>query len=128
MSRPVTIADVTVTTIEIATVQMDQFSGDPHRIKSYSDFVGTLAKIGATMDVSYSTVRIKVPKNREQMEDQLKSDQNQWDRNEEGYNKALRGEFVESWRRYSISEWAESEGLKEPVFVEKVEDEELENA
>lgn len=130
MARPATIADIKAeyTKIEIATVQMDQFSSDPQRIKAYSDFINALAKLGATMDVSYNTVRIRVPKNQEQLEDQLRLDQGEWDRNQANYEQALRAEFVEKWRQHSIREWAKSEGLREPVFVEKIEDEELENA
>jgi len=128
MARPATIADVTNTTIEIATVHMDHFSNDPARIKAYSDFVNALAKVGATMDASYSTVRVRLPKNKTQLEDQLKMDQSAWDRNKAGYEDALRGEMIENWRRHSIRDWAESEGLREPVFVESIEDEELENA
>lgn len=129
MARPATFADIAPNNlvIEIASVQIDHFSGDAQRIKAYSDFVGALAKIGATMEVSYNTVRIYVPKNQEQLEDQLRLDQNSWDRNKANYEQALRAEFVETWRRHSIREWAEAEGFKEPVFVEQVEDE-MENA
>jgi hypothetical protein len=121
MARPENISDIdpAYTTIEIATVQMDHFSGNAARVKAYSDFVGALAKLGITMDVSYNTVRMKMPKTPEQLRDQLKLDQDTWDRNKAGYEEALRGEFVKTWRQYSITAWAESEGLAEPVFIEE---------
>lgn len=120
MARPNNITQVTERHNVIAAVEMDQIMTKPGLLKAYTALVEAAEKLGGGGFKRYgNTVEVKIIKNGEQLADQLASDQASWDYKMESYQKAARGEFIESYRRSGIKEFASDEGLELPEFVEE---------
>ena len=128
MSRPENVSDISESDlyIEVASFQLDRIGVHPKFAKAYADFAIVAATFSARIETAWgSTVKVSLPKNRKQLDEQLEMDQRAWDNAEKLYNKTLRGEFVQKYRQYTVKQWADAEGLAEPVFVdEPVDDEE----
>lgn len=112
---------------QIARFEIDKIITHPILLKHYTTLLEAVHKMGGTSDKNYNSVDLDIPKNHKQLDEQLKSDQYYWDDYEKLYRKALAGDSVDpipEYRRGSLKEWAEKEGLPDPFdpFVANNED------
>ena len=120
MARPVNFRDVERKTIQIATFEVAEVTALPALMRCYVALVETVQKMGGEIQKNYSSVMVHIPKDAEQLKEQLKSEQNAWDRNAELYQAVGRGEAIKSYLEYGVREWAKKEGLAEPEFVKEI--------
>lgn len=123
--KPQNVNQVKNRTIQIATFETAELTALPALMKVYVALVEAVQKMGGEVKKNYSSVQVFIPKNREQLADQLESEQREWDRKEELYKTVQNGEAIKSYQEYGLKEWAETEGLPEPVFVKEPEDAEV---
>ena len=107
--------------------EIDKIITHPALLKHYTVLLEAVHKMGGTSDKNYNSVDLDIPKNDKQLDEQLKSDQYYWDDYEKLYRTALAGDSVDpipEYRRSSLREWAEKEGLPDPFdpFVANNED------
>ena len=122
MARPETVRDVERKTIQIATFEVAELTALPALMRCYVALVETVQKMGGEIQKNYSSVMVHIPKDNEQLAEQLKSEQANWDRNADLYELVLAGKPIKSYQEYSLTEWAKKEGLGEPEFVKEDED------
>jgi len=115
MSRPATIADVTDRFIRFADFEVDKIVDNPKLLKAYTAMIEAVTFQGGEVSTSYgSRIEMTLPRNKKQLEEQLRSDQYSWDDKRKGYLAWIDGEEVASYRQSGIKEWAKDEGLPDP--------------
>lgn len=121
MSRPETTNDVTDRFVRIASFETDKIIAHPTLLKHYTALLEAMQKIGGKVERSYNAVEMQIPKDEQQLNEQLRGDQYRWDEMQKLYNVALKGDTVTDpvpeWRRNGIKEWAKEEGLPDPFDV-----------
>lgn len=129
MARPESIKDVQDRFVRVAMFEVDKIIANPTLLKHYTAMLEAAQKLGGYAEKAYSTVDVNIPKDQKQLEDQLRSDQYQWDDMKKFYNLALnRGvnsDDIPEWRQSSIKRWAQEEGLPDPFDVFAANDPEL---
>lgn len=131
MARPESIREIAESDrfVEIGGFETQHFIAIPTLLKQYTAFIEAVLKQGGRVIKSYgSHINVFIPKTREQLEEQLRSDQQSWDEHQRLYNKALaadEGDPVPEWRRKGVEKWAEKEGLPNPFDVFAANDPEL---
>jgi hypothetical protein len=123
MARPETIKDVKERTISVGRIEVNKFLTNPSLLKAYIAFGEAVEKNhGELVDSGYNGVEFKLLRTEEQLHDQLRSEQYQWDDSHKLYNRAVMRyhEDVEAPKDYQqdrIKEWAEQEGLPDPYAM-----------
>lgn len=131
MSRPENLADIKHDDrfVRVASFEVDHIITSPVLLKHYNAMLETVQKFGGFVNKSYSSVELSIPKSKELLEAQLRSDQYRWDEMQKFYNLAVvRGPGdtdVPEWRHNGIKEWAKDEGLPNPFDVFAANDDEL---
>ena len=131
MARPESISDVKRDDrmTRIATFEMDRILADASLLKHYTALLQAVQKMGGEAVKNYNNVDFNIPKNKKQLEDQLRSDQYYWDEYQKYYNLALnRGsnsDEIPEWRHSAIKAWAKEEELPDPFDVFAANDPEL---
>lgn len=131
MARPDSISDIKHEDrfVRVATFEIDKIVANAALLKHYTSLLEAIQKAGGNASKSYSTVELTVPKDKQELEQQLASDQYSWDDSNKFYNLALnRGENsdeIPEWRRSSIKRWAKEQELPDPFDVFAANDPEL---
>lgn len=131
MSRPESIKDIDPQDrlVRIAAFEIDKIVDNAALLKHYTGLLEVVQKLGGKAEKLYSNVDISIPKNKDQLEQQLRMDQHQWDEMQKYYNLALnRGvnsDEIPEWRHEGIKRWAKKEGLPDPFDVFAANDPEL---
>lgn len=131
MARPESIKDIKDEDlyVRIAMFEVDKIISSAPLLKHYTALLEAVQKMGGLAEKAYSTVDVKIPKDKAQLEDQLRHDQYVWDDNQKYYNLALnRGsnsDDIPEWRHNSIKQWAKDNDLPDPFDVFAANDPEL---
>lgn len=131
MARPDSISDIKhadrFTTV--ATFEIDKFIQNSTLLKHYTSLLEAINKSGGMAEKYYNTVKLQLPKDKQELEYQLASDQRTWDDMQEQYNLAVdRGPSSEDfpeWKRNNIISWAKRNELPDPFDVFAANDPEL---
>lgn len=120
MARPATTTDVIERSIEVGTIEIDQFVTTPTVLKTWAAFVESIAKSGGDLrhsPYSRGKVEIWMPRDEAQLKDQLRQEQYRWDENQKKYDIcAINHTPPENWCKETVKAWAVAEGL--PVIWE----------
>jgi hypothetical protein len=122
MARPVSINEISDEDryIEIAQIDAKLFLKHTALLKAYTAMVEAVEKNGGIVeDPSYGGVRFKMPKTKEELENQLRADQSNWDHNRRRYDQAVLRDDpdvkqLNEWEKDYVIQFAEREGLKNP--------------
>lgn len=131
MARPESIKDIKDEDlyVRIAMFEVDKIISSAPLLKHYTALLEAVQKMGGLAEKSYSTVDVKILKDKAQLEDQLRHSQYVWDDNQKYYNLALnRGsnsDEIPEWRHNSIRQWAKDNDLPDPFDVFAANDPEL---
>ena len=131
MARPESIKDIKDEDlyVRIAMFEVDKIISSAPLLKHYTALLEAVQKMGGLAEKSYSTVDVKIPKDRPQLEDQLRHSQHVLDDNQKYYNLAFnRGAYsddIPEWRHNSIRQWAKDNDLPDPFDVFAANDPEL---
>ena len=112
MARPTTTDEVTVRTVALASFHVDEFTTDPGLLTVYGAFIAAVQDRGG--EVTGSTyISVSRPKNPEELESALTSQQNTWDHCQKLYER-WRGQGTSGMQPYEVNSakrHAEAEGL-----------------
>lgn len=130
MARPESLEDIKEKDrfIRVASFEIDKFIENAKLLKHYTTLLEAIQSSGGLAEKSYSTVHLQLPKNKEELQYQLESDQRSWDDMQDHYNKAVdRGptDEIPEWRRDNIISWAKRNDLPNPFDVFAANDPEL---
>jgi hypothetical protein len=116
MSRPETMRDVQNRMIQIASFELNLIAANPALMKHYVGLIEYVQKNGGEVKTSYgNSMTIFILRNRDQLQDQLRSEQYDWDDCERLYNLASVDIYeVKEYQRSRIKTWAKEEGLPDP--------------
>lgn len=122
MARPESHKDISDENrfTRVAMFEIDKIVTNANLLKHYTALLEAIHKMGGRSEKGYNSIDLDIPKNSKQLDEQLKSDQYHWDDYEKLYRKALAGDSVDpipEWRRSTLKEWAEKEGLPDPFDV-----------
>jgi hypothetical protein len=104
----------------VAMFEIDKIITNANLLKHYTAILEAVTKMGGISVKSYNSVDLDIPKNSQQLDEQLKSDQYRWDEMRNLYRTALNRDNVDpipEWRRDAIKDWANKEGLPDPFDV-----------
>lgn len=131
MARPESINEIEEENrfVRLAMFELDRIMTDAALLKHYTALLEVVTKMGGRADKAYSTIDLDIPKNKKQLEDQLRSDQYNWDETQKLYRIALKGdssdEPIREYQKTTIKEWAKREGLPDPFDVFAANDEDI---
>jgi hypothetical protein len=119
MARPESHKDISDENkfTRVALFEIDKIVTNANLLKHYTALLEAIHKMGGRSEKGYNSVDLDIPKNQQQLDEQLKNDQYHWDDYEKLYRKALAGDSVDpipEYRRGTLKEWAEKEGLPDP--------------
>lgn len=119
MSRPEDVSEVKDATHEVATFYLDEMVTKPPLMKAYTAFIEAAERYGpGGIRGDYgNTIKVRINKTPQQIADQLRDDQDAWDRRKKMYDQAMAGEEIDRWDRTTIKNWCQEEGLDVPDFV-----------
>jgi hypothetical protein len=122
MARPESHKDISDENrfTRVAMFEIDKIISNANLLKHYTGILEAVHKMGGKSEKSYNSIDLDIPKNSKQLDEQLKTDQYHWDDLEKLYRKALAGDSVDpipEWRRSTLKEWAQNEGLPDPFDV-----------
>lgn len=116
MARPESIDNVSDRFIRFGSMEIGLIVNKPKILKAYTALLEAIqADQGVVDEVYGSTVELRLARNPKQLQDQLRSDQYNWDDLEKAYYRLLAGEEVQKYRYASIREWAKEEGFRDPI-------------
>lgn len=117
MARPEKVADVKDRTNRIGEIDVAQFKTKGALMRGYGQFLAALEASGGHIEelpYGSSIVKLTIDKGPAALRDQLKIEQDEWDRNRVDYDKLTVDRYVaKSWRYATINRWASEEGLPE---------------
>jgi hypothetical protein len=114
MSRPETTNHVKNCHKTVANVYVDTMHTSPALLKAYVALIDAAQKQGGGAIPEYGqTVKVVVAKTGKELQEQLETEQRNWDRHQEMYNTAADGGEIPSYCLIDVNKWAEAEGLPE---------------
>ena len=115
MARPNSIADVKARYNDIATFNLSEINTSPLLLKAYISFIETAQKqngVAKRNKWNAAQIEVSMPKDKEQLETQLRYDQDSWDSQKGYYDMAIAGEELKDYQFNSAKAFAEKEGLE----------------
>lgn len=113
MARPENTNDVVDRTEVIATFMPEKFTTTPKLLHAYAQFVDTATeRLGGNVIVDHGCVTVTRHRTDDELVDQLKRDQSDWDMRKRWYDQLTSGEeFKYPGLIQTVREWAAAEGL-----------------
>ena len=131
MARPESFKDLSNSDrfVRIALFEIDKIMTSAVLLKHYSALLEAVQKHGGKAEKSYSTIEVMLPKDQQELQQQLEYDQRTWDNRKKEYNLAVnRGpsdaDFPE-WKVSNLKLWAKENDLPDPFDVFAANDPEL---
>lgn len=118
-SRPKSLADVPSFRLEgrhVSTVYVAEFDDCPEMLVAYGEFVRAAKSAGYIVDGG----SIRRFMSEEDLQKVLLEAQETWDRTRQVYERAARGEAIESYQVASLKQWCAAEGVDVPAAVSAV--------